>query len=70
MRATTTYKQIHPYTGMVKLTEQHYDNGTPADTSDDVLLGEVDTTFDFTQTHTGTETDASHPVYCFPMPPL
>ncbi len=66
MTATTTYKQSHPYTGMVERTEQHYDNGTPADTSDDVLLGEVDTTFNFTQTHTGTETDASHPGVLFP----
>ena len=39
---------------------------TPNDTSDDVLLGEVDTEFDFKLTHTGTETDPSHPGVLFP----
>ena len=62
----TTYRQDHPYIGFVARTEQVWDVGTPADESDDVILGEIDTTYSYTQTHTGVEVNATHPGVLFP----
>ena len=56
----TDYNQTYPYLGQVVRSEQHYDNGTPADIADDILLSETDASFTSIQTHTGTETAASH----------
>ncbi len=65
MTTTTTYSQTHPFAGSIERTEQTWDNNTPGDTTDDVLLSEVDTAFGSLQTHVGTETVASHPGVLF-----
>ncbi len=58
IKTTTTYNQSHPYIGLVERTEQRLSN--------DDLLGEVDTTFGQTQTHTGIEVKTGHPGVLFP----
>ncbi len=67
---TTSYNQTYPYIGLVNHTEQIWDAGTPGVTSDDVLLGEVETTFTNNQTHTGIEVAPSHPGVLFPYAAL
>ena len=62
----TDYNQTYPYLGQVKHSEQRYNSGTPADVSDDILLSETDASFTSIQTHTGTETVASHTGTQFP----
>jgi RHS repeat-associated protein len=64
--AITTYNQKPPYVGMVSRTEQFWDNDTPVDESDDILLGQVDTTFNSLQTHSGVDVDSNFPGVLFP----
>jgi len=59
MTTRTEYSQTYPFTGQVVSSVQSFDNDTPA-TSDDIVLSEVDSSFDSIITHTGTETVSTH----------
>jgi len=59
MTTHTEYSQTYPFTGQVVSSVQSFDNDTPA-TSDDIVLSEVDSSFDSIITHTGTETVPGH----------
>ena len=52
----TEYQQNYPYTGQVSRSQQLFDNGTPDDTTDDILLSDMQASFNSITTHPGIET--------------
>ena len=61
----TDYNQSYPYIGHVAESTETYNNGT-ATNNDDVLLSKLTNSYQHIQTHSGSETVATHPGVLFP----